>query len=179
MRSSINLVSPIVVEHRPTEKALIIAVSVFIGVFVIAGSMLGYLLSIRNQVSRVAAQQTTVQEQINRSPQQKVNALVLKDRLNDIAKILSSRQDINTQIKSVIAILPNSLTLSSFKIDDNIITLELTSSDLSVFDGLLEGDVQKLQSQQNSRIAKMTVESFQIQPDNPRYTMSASFELNK
>lgn len=177
MRSSINLASPLVAEHHPVEKLLVVSVCVFVGVFVVAGSMLGYLVYVRNEVSKVAAQETSVIRQINQNPQQKVDALILKERLNDITKILSSRGDINSKITSVVGLLPRSVDISAFTIDDKAVTVELSSSDLSVFDGLLESDVQKLQSQKSDTVSKMTVDSFQVQAEDPRYTMRAVFDL--
>ena len=179
MRSSINLASPLVVEHHPVEKLLVVAVVVFMSVFAIAGSMLGYLVYIRNEVSQVVAQETSILQQINQNPQQKVNALILKERLNDITKILASRGDINSKITSVVGLLPRSVNISAFSIDEEKVAVELTSSDLTTFDGLLESDLQKLQSQKSDTVSKMTVESFQVQAEDPRYTMKAVFDLKQ
>lgn len=179
MRSIINLASPVVAEHRPVEKLLIIAVCVFLGVFAAAASMLGYLVYVRREVSQVAAQEARVLQQINQNPQQKVNALILKERLNNITKILASRGDVNSKITSVIALLPSSLDINAFNIDDERVMVEVTTSDLAIFDGLLESEVQKLQSNKSQAISKMTVESFQVQADDPRYTMTVSFDLTK
>lgn len=177
MRSSINLASPIVAERHPVEKLLVVSVFVFIGVFLIAGSMLGYLVYVRSEVSQAVAQETSLKKQINQAPQQKVDALILKDRLNDITKILSSRRDINTKISAVTELLPESLTISTFSINEDTISIELVTSDLAVFDSLLENDILKLQNTPGEAVSKMTIDSFHVQPQDPRYTMTATFSL--
>ena len=80
MKSSINLISTTKKEERHIQKFLLYSLIIFGGVFVSAGALLGYFLYLRNQVLELAEKKEEIRAQINSVPEEKVNALVLKDK---------------------------------------------------------------------------------------------------
>lgn len=140
MNKSINLVSN---RNEQVERELLIlkivrvvSVSLLITISVIAIS--AFILSTQISLSRIKEEENATLSQISALHDKLTTYSLTKDRLTNIARILSTRRDYGKHINAILEKVPQELSLEAISIEKEIITINVSGKSLIPINKLID-----------------------------------------
>ncbi len=175
MNKDINLADAGSASQKNGNKLFIYPLIIFIVLFLIAAILLFYSLFLRSSVSGLEKQASDLRRQISSNSKQKETALIIDERLTAIKKSLTLRKKLDARMFSIMSTVPLSLQTQSIKADENLISLTLSSANLSDLQSYLEGTVVRDKSPDIKRI---DIGSF-TEEENGDYYLSLDYYFGK
>lgn len=176
MEKKINLLIRREGEKRKSKKFFFYSLGTFISTFFLALVVLAIGLLIKQGFSKIEADQNRVRENINRDAEKKIKILTLKNRLENIARIVDSRENFNAVVESILSIFPSDIEIGGIQAGTDEIVIRVQSQDLLVLNTLLEENI-KAYTKKENKIKKIDIVSFGFDRDRSLYvlTLAASF----
>jgi hypothetical protein len=168
MKSQINLISRKTEQHG-IGRFNIIALSIFAGIFVIAIACLVYTFILNLQVSSLEATKNDLETQIGKLSSEKLNVLLLKERLTSIDKVLHGRIDLNPKMQIVLSLLPDTVQIGSIETDSRHIAVTVQSPRLSDLNTVLEERLTNFTKKPGLQIGKIDLDSAGLDTTTGRY----------
>ena len=176
MKSQINLVS-----KKEQRKSLgrfnIATMGIFGATFLAATGLLIYLLILNLQIAGLDRTREDLNSQITQLSSQKLNVLLLKERLASIQKVLSGRTDVNPKMQTVLSLLPSNVDVSSINTDSSHIVVRLTSTSLSDLNSILENNIGKFTEHPELGIKKIDLATFGVDTKAAQYFAELNFQF--
>lgn len=179
MKNQINLASVAVDTKRTVRKIFLISIVVFTLCFCVSAILLMITLFQTNEIATLTSQKTQLESSITSQKESITNAAIIKDRLSAISKIIGGRFDVNTKITAFLSLLPESVTITSVEANTDKITFTVVSSDLSIFDELLDTKLSLLDVGQVKGVKRIDIGSFRLDKKLARYSLALNFNLDE
>lgn len=175
MKSKINLFRKKDLQ-KTDPRMLYGAVGIFVVVFVLSLGTLLYYQSLKNNLTSLDAQEVQLRQEINTSyAQKKADMLVLKDRLQNIQRILAGRSDMTTKVTTILRSLPQGLSIDGISSKPNQVTMQFSSDSLFEINSLLEEDILEFPQTQAGGLRKIDLGSFGVDKKTSKYKFSLVF----
>lgn len=166
------------VEKRKANKFLFTSIGIFSIVLFIALSILGYTFFLHSTLASLQKEEDDLKAQLAQNNDKKANILVLKERLSNIQKVMSSRTDINKKVSAILGIFPQDVSISNVQASSDKITFTLVSDNLEAIDQLIENKIKAFTINKTLPVKKIDLVSFNLNPKSG-YNLFFAFEFSK
>lgn len=131
------------------------------------------LIQIINPES-IRKQQAEVLQKISKFQNRQAKLLILNNRIENIDKILKTRKDLARTINTLLAKMPNGLTINTFDIDDKFVIIAAKSRSLHTIGEFMNNLTDMVRKKEV--IKSLTLSSLVLNEDNT-YQISVKSEL--
>lgn len=171
MNKEINLVASKRNQSAAQQRALQITqiIAVIAMVIVSSLSILFFFLNQNSSLSRLKQQEQTLISTITFLHPKIAQYLIVKERLQAIDKVLSTRTSFDTVIGQIIQALPQSLTVSSFALNQKTISLTLLTPSLKDAETFINTMTDKVNNKQLFK--KLTIDNVIADEKSGKYTV--------
>ncbi len=159
MRNHINLAPPVPI-NRNRKFLLMISLGIFGVVFVLAFITILSTLVLNIRLSGMGSESEAIKKELNRLYDKKITYLTLKERLNSIEKVINKRKDVNENLKKVVALLPDSVTIDHIEVTEDSVDMTIISNNLAVMNSIVEEKLPQLAKGEKSGISAIELRSF-------------------
>lgn len=176
MNKSINLVSN---KNEQLERELLIlkivrvvAVSLLITISVVAVS--AFIFSTQISISKIKEEENTTLSQISALHDRLTTYYLTKDRINNIAGIISTRRDYGKHIDAILAKVPQDLSLEGIDVEKDIISVSMSGNSLVTINKFID-DITAL-GKEKKVLSNVILESLSLNVKNGEYTVMVKGE---
>ncbi|HVT01049.1 MAG TPA: hypothetical protein VHE53_02325 [Patescibacteria group bacterium] len=160
MKEDINLVIRANTDKKIRDKVFLVTLVIFLIFFSLGAVVLVYSITLTSKASALANNANDLRGKISSFSDQKTKLLTINERLVTIRKIVNTRKKIDEEVTSIISFVPENLTIDSIYADDTIVTIGLTSQNLTDFDTFLESKIPLMTKDKSLNIERVNVGSF-------------------
>lgn len=146
-------------------------------VFIIASALVFYTIVIGSNFSVLSNTATDLRNKISALSAQKARLLAINERLSTIDKVIASRKKVDERAGAVLALIPDDFSVETFSAGDKLVTIAVSSPNLSDFDSLLEAKLPQYAKNPSIGLTKIDMKSFT--QDKSGYSLSLSFYFQK
>ena len=144
-------------------------------VMVIISGLIALYINQTSSPAALKAQEDSLIITLNANKPKAVAQLQLLDRLNRIQKIITTRSTLEKNIQLIQEQLPDTVTLTSFLIDDKQLSFGVSSDDLTAIDKVTSNMNNLLKSKK--LIKEMTIENIVADQKSGKYSLAIDASL--
>ena len=160
MKTNINLIGQTRAQKKRLNIFFIASLSVFLIIFIISLFFLVYSLMLKARAQGLL---------------KKEKLLIVGERLGNLRKVISSRGNIDTRAETILSVIPSDFNIEALMADSKVVTIKISSPDLTSFDTLLEERIPNFTKNNSLKIARVNVDYFSQKKDD--YSLSLSFHF--
>ncbi len=173
MKTDINLAQKTKAEKKFLGGLLIFSLSVFVSSFLVAALLVFYSLILKSSQANLEQESSSLRGKISALSKEKETLLITSERLSTLRKIIASRKNLDVRASSIVSLIPDDFGIDAIKGDSKLISLTLSSPNLSDFDSLLEEKITDFTKDKNLKIVRINVGSFNQK--SSQYSLSLDF----
>ncbi|KKQ96893.1 MAG: hypothetical protein A3C27_00520 [Candidatus Levybacteria bacterium RIFCSPHIGHO2_02_FULL_39_36] len=175
MKTNINLIGQTRAQKKRLNIFFIASLSVFLIIFIISLFFLVYSLMLKARAQGLLKKENSLRSQITVYSAQKEKLLIVGERLGNLRKVISSRGNIDTRAETILSVIPSDFNIEALMADSKVVTIKISSPDLTSFDTLLEERIPNFTKNNSLKIARVNVDYFSQKKDD--YSLSLSFHF--
>jgi len=160
MNNDINLVTQIERRHDIYSKMFLATALLFGVIFALALVLTLYSLFLKARYASLSENVVSARTRIAGYGEVKQKILIVSERVDSARNIISKRNSLETRTSQILATIPDVFSIDAIKAENDVITVELGSSNLLAFDDLFETRLLALTKGESLNLKKIESSSF-------------------
>lgn len=164
---------------RVGKKSQFFTISLLMLLFTVLSAVIVilYMLFLRTRISTLLVQEEKIVSQMQTYVEKRAKHQAIKERLVSIKKIISSNDILEIRLNFLFQNIPSAISIDDVLVNNDVITLKLSSLNLSVLNDFLDKTVKEMPSQEKSEIKKIDSDNFAF-TNAGTYTSTLKFTYN-
>lgn len=180
MKEDINFITPAKKQQKQYASLFLMVSGSFFGVvFVIALALVVYSFILKSQATAIDKRVAALRTNIGSFGEQKNMLAFTTQRLSTIRQIIATRNKLDERITAIMDKVPQNLSVDGLTADKDIITIRLSSTNLSNFDDFLEVQLPLITKDTKLGIKRVDISSFSQRGNEYLLTIDFYFTIKK